>query len=304
MFDEVYTIAIESNDFEELKRKLKKIHIDAPSIKDGFFVTAAAQLAIKGKNNKVEWMRQLGANVDDIAYGYALAGNHERAEAYRTAHGANVDAIAYGYALVGNHERVETYRTEHGANVNFIVSGYARAGNHKRVEAYRTEHGANVDAIAYGYARAGNHERVEAYRTEHGAKVDSIAYGYARAGNQEKQKKYDINYLLNSYLKERTAVTDSSGKTKEYFHGSFFSVFQKSFTQKREAVNVLKSALEGNKVNLNEHLPTLRNGNLGKELRAFIKSGIGNALVGREVTTVSDFVQALQEKVSNQARLS
>ncbi|WP_040534265.1 hypothetical protein, partial [Legionella drancourtii] len=74
MFDEVYKIAIESNNFEELKRKLKKLHIDAIAIKDGFFVTAGAQLSREGKNNKVEWMRQLGANVNAIANSYALAG--------------------------------------------------------------------------------------------------------------------------------------------------------------------------------------------------------------------------------------
>lgn len=129
-----------------------------------------------------------------------------------------------------------------------------------------------------------------------GASVHAIAFGYALVGNHEKQ----INYLLESYFEERVAVTDSSGRTKEYFYGSFFSVFQKSFTQKREAVQALKSALQGKNVDLTDHLSTLRNGNLGKELRAFVKSGMGNTLVGKEVTTVSDFVQALQEKNSIQ----
>ncbi|MGC1181369.1 hypothetical protein, partial [Legionella sp.] len=147
-------------------------------------------------------------------------------------------------------------------------------------------------------------EQVEAYRTEHGASVSAIAFGYALAGNHEKQKKYDINCLLDSYLKERTAVVDSSDRTKEYFHGSFFAVFQKSFTQKRDAVTALKSALSGDNVDLSEHLSTLRNGTLGKELRAFVKSGMANALVGKEVNTVSDFVQALQDKNSNQQQFS
>jgi hypothetical protein len=253
MFDEVYRIAIESNNFEELKRKLKKLHVDALTIKDGIIVTTGAQLAREGRNDKVEWMRQLGASVHDIAYGYALAGNHEQVEAYRTQHGASVHAIVRGYALAGNHEQVEDYRTQHGASVH---------------------------DIAYGYALAGNHEK------------------------QKKYKKYDINYLLDSYLKERTAVVDSSGRTKEYFHGSFFAVFQKSFTQKRDAVTALKSALSGDNVDLSEHLSTLRNGNLGKELRAFVKSGMANALAGKEVNTVSDFVQALQDKNSNQQKFS
>jgi hypothetical protein len=304
MFDEVYRIAIESSNFEELKRELKDLHVDVLAIKDGILVTAGAQLAREGRNDKVEWMRQLGASVDDIAFAYARAGNHDRVEAYRREHGASVHSIAFGYALARTHDRVEAYRREHGASVNAIAFGYALAGNHDRVEAYRREHGAHVDPIASGYALAGNHERVEAYRTEHGASVNAIASGYALAGNHEKQKKYDINYLLDNYLNERTAVVDSSGRTKEYFHGSFFAVFQKRFTQKRDAVTALKSALNGDNVDLSKHLSTLINGNLGKELRAFVKSGMANALVEKEVNTVSDFVQALQDKNSNKQQLS
>ena len=175
------------------------------------------------------------------------------------------------------------------------------AENHERVEAYRNEHYADVDAIAQGYAIAENHKRVKAYRTEHRADVDAIADGYEFIGNivrEKKYRKYSINLLMDSYLKDRTEVTDSSGITKEYFYGSFFSCFQKSFTQKRSAVSALKAALDGDNVDLSEHLSTLRNGKLGEELRAFIKSGKGYALVGKEVTTVSDFVQALQDNCS------
>lgn len=110
------------------------------------------------------------------------------------------------------------------------------------------------------------------------------------------RKKYNMNCLLDNYLKERTAVTDSTGETKKYFYGSFFSMFQKSFEQKKEAVHALQSALRGEQVDLSDHLATLRNGKLGNELRTFIKLGLGNALVDKNVTTVSDFVRALQEK--------
>lgn len=110
---------------------------------------------------------------------------------------------------------------------------------------------------------------------------------------KKEQQKSEIESLLDYYLIERTVVKDSSGRTKEYFHGRFFSAFQKSFTQKRDAVNALKSALKGNNVDLNEHLSTLRNGDLGKKLRAYVKSGKGTALVGKEVTTVSDLVEYL-----------
>lgn len=123
-------------------------------------------------------------------------------------------------------------------------------------------------------------------------------------GNDELQKKYDINCLLNSYLKERTTMVDSSGSKKNYFYGGFFTGFQKSFTQKKDAVTALQSALNGNNVDLSEHLSTLTQGNLGKQLQAFVKSGMGNAFVGKEVNTVHDFVQALQDKNCNQAQLS
>ena len=129
--------------------------------------------------------------------------------------------------------------------------------------------------------------------------VDAVAEGYKDANNHETRKKYDINYLLDSYLNQRTAVVDSSGTTKEYFYGSFFSHFQKSYTQKKDAVSALKKALNGEQIDLSGHLSTLRNGTLGKELREFIKLGMGNGIVGTEVNTVSSFVQALQVKCSN-----
>lgn len=120
----------------------------------------------------------------------------------------------------------------------------------------------------------------------------------ANEDDQNKQRQDGMTELLDSYLKEREAVKDSTGTAPvEYFYGSFFAVFQKSYTQKKDAVNALKSALEGNEVDLSKHLSTLTNGNLGNELRAFIKAGKANELVRKEVTTVSDFVSALQEQI-------
>lgn len=114
--------------------------------------------------------------------------------------------------------------------------------------------------------------------------------------NPEILKKYNINFILDSYIEKRKEVKDFSGKTKEYFYGGFFSNFQKSFNEKNEAIKALKSALNGNSVDLSSHLSTLRNGNLGRELRTFIKRGMGTALVGKEVNTVTEFVMALSEK--------
>jgi hypothetical protein len=398
MFDKIYEIAQNSSNRQALALNLKDHYIDAVKVCDGMLVTAAAQLAITGEEEKVEWMRLLGAdinaiaqgyaragnhkkvefyraimhsekiNVDMLAIGYALAGNDKQVEEYRTKHHASVDAIAHGYAIAGNDKQVEVYRTKHHASVHVIAEGYARAGNDKQVEIYRTQHAASVDAIAKGYALAGNHkevdkycskhnaniqavaqcyavagyharvglklfkpsggkfelitdrsaininaiaqayalagrhEKVEEYRTQHGADVKEIIEGYKLAGNHEKRKKYDINYLLDSYLEKRKTVVTASGTTKDYFYGNFFSIFQKSYKQKEQAVSALKKALQGEEVDLGVYLSTLRNGTLGKELRAFIKLGLANVIVNKKVDTVSGFVQALQDKYSKEPK--
>lgn len=104
-----------------------------------------------------------------------------------------------------------------------------------------------------------------------------------------------INQLLDKYLTQRKEIKDSSGKTKEYFYGSFFACFQKSYTQKKEAVEALKDVLNGGKRDIAPYLSVLRNGTLGDSLRAFIKSGQANILIGKNVNTVTEFVEALQE---------
>ena len=179
-----------------------------------------------------------------------------------------------------------------------IALGYAIAGDNEKVEEYRTIHEANVSNIAQGYAMVENHVKVEEYRTTHNANVNLIAHGYKLVGNFIKQRDYDINFILNSYIKERADVCDSKGQTKEYYHNKFFTSFQKSFKKKTEAVNALQEALDGDNVDLSKHLSTLRNGKLGHELRKFIKSGKANGIVGKKVNTVSEFVNALQEKIS------
>ncbi|MBA3536373.1 MAG: ankyrin repeat domain-containing protein [Tatlockia sp.] len=104
--------------------------------------------------------------------------------------------------------------------------------------------------------------------------------------------------LLDNYLTNRTEKVDEKGKTKKYLYSYIPEFFQKSFEEKLEAVTVLQKALKGEKVDLASHLSTLRNGNLGKELRAFIKAGKANSLVNCEVDTISEFVAALDAKVN------
>jgi len=66
--------------------------------------------------------------------------------------------------------------------------------------------------------------------------------------------------------------------------------------QKTKAVTALQTALTGMKVDLAEHLPTLRNGKLGQKLRAFIKAGLADELVDQEVRTVTDFIRTLEDR--------
>jgi hypothetical protein len=102
---------------------------------------------------------------------------------------------------------------------------------------------------------------------------------------------------LDTYLNSRSKIVGSSKTTVEYLYGRLFSCFQKSFTQKSEAVNALKDALNGEVVDLKSHVSTLRNGHLGCELRAFIKAGKANEIVGKQVNTVREFIAALDNKI-------
>ncbi|CEK11829.1 hypothetical protein [Legionella hackeliae] len=114
--------------------------------------------------------------------------------------------------------------------------------------------------------------------------------------------KSKMDELLDLYLKKREGITNSKGETKEYFY-PFFVLGQKSFTQKSNAIKDLKKALNGEDVDLTQHLSIYRNGNLGDSLRGFIKASIADEIVGKEVTTISEFIAALQKKVSTSPKI-
>lgn len=278
MFDEIYNAAKNYSTFEEFEKwfidkyqlndaRKYQNYIDATK-SDNPYMTVAAQFAYDKDDIRVKWMQKLYADVGKIAMGYALVGNHEKVNECK-----NIctvyDYIALGYALGGHHEKVEELRQYHFKYVNDIARGYALGRYHEKVDEYYTNHGASVDAIAAAYKINSNDTMIE---------------------------KYNLIKQLDTYLKNRRQESDSSGKTIEYRYGSIFSFFQKSFTQKVNAVNALKQALNGEKVDLSEHLSTLRNGNLGQTLRELVKSGGVDHFLGKKVTTVSDFIQALQEK--------
>jgi hypothetical protein len=241
------------------------------------------------------FLKRYEVSIDKLAYVYAIVNNDAAVEEYRTA-GANVDEIAEGYAIAGNHEKVNHYRTTYNASVDAIARGYAFIGNHEKVQEYRNKHKANINEIAHGYVSAANDAKVNECM-KHNADLNLISQYYQGTRNLLKAKEYNINIILDNYLEFRGAHK-VKGETKPYYF-KFFTRFQKSFKEKTNAVNALKEALLGNEVNLTEHLSTLQDGKLGKELRKFVKTGKGSSLVGIEVNTVKGFIQALSLKNKN-----
>ena len=200
--------------------KPKNITIDI--LKKGTHdLTPAAQLAVEGNLEAVEFLRQRGASVHRIARAFALAGNIEQTEIYRTGYNANVTTIAEGFAAAGNIEQAEIYRTKHKADASWIAFGFALGGHIEQVELYRTQHRADVseitkrfalgghekhaetyrvrydvadEEIAVFYAIAGNVKMAEMYRTEHGVDVDQIASGFALGGDIEQVELYHTKH--------------------------------------------------------------------------------------------------------------
>ncbi|MBA2710410.1 MAG: ankyrin repeat domain-containing protein [Tatlockia sp.] len=115
--------------------------------------------------------------------------------------------------------------------------------------------------------------------------------------NRQIQSNELIN-IISSYLDNRSKKVDETGKIKIYLHTFIPQFFQKSFMEKENAVSALTKALNGDKVDLASHLSTLRNGDLGNQLRKFIKDGHANSIVGFKVKTVREFVAALETQVN------
>lgn len=115
---------------------------------------------------------------------------------------------------------------------------------------------------------------------------------------------YELNSLIDKYHHMRREQKDENGHTKEYLYLDVLSFFQKSYQQKAEAIAVLQMVLRGEffdaagePLDLIAHLSTLRNGRLGNELRAFIQKGHADCIVDQPVSTVTEFVYALQAKI-------
>lgn len=187
-FQEIYEMIRTAPSLEALKKTLVGIHIDAIENTVPFF-TPAAKLAFEGHITAVEWLRQLGADVNDIAMGFAYARNHQMVDRYKKEFEANPRSIVMGYALAGEHQLVEKLQEVHNIDMKVIARSYALAKNDTQVESYR-KRGASIYEIAIGYAAVNCHDKVDLYRLTHGADVHDIVMAYAAIGNDDKVAEY------------------------------------------------------------------------------------------------------------------
>jgi hypothetical protein len=209
-YDLIYKAASESTSKEDLEKKLNKLkrlgnfNIDDKKREKNTRLefTAASKLAYEKKFDQVEWLRELGADTDNIAHSYAMKGCHEQVETYFLCHGATSTTIAHGYAVSGDDERVEMYRKNHKANRELIAQGYAEGGHFKQVKTYYETYQVAPDYIARGYAMYGNHKGVDEYRG-YGASTGMIAEGYAAGG---------YHAYVDRYFKEDPEIADDIAK--------------------------------------------------------------------------------------------
>ena len=128
------------------------------------------------------------------------------------------------------------------------------------------------------------------------------------------QKISKLNTILKDYLEDRRNNRQKPQgipiKTEQYLNWKIPLVghfFQKSFKEKEAAVLALQSALDilegkgketNDTVNLHDHLSILRNGELGNQIRTFIRNKHAEGIVDEKVETVTQFITALQERIS------
>lgn len=110
-----------------------------------------------------------------------------------------------------------------------------------------------------------------------------------------------LNISLSAYLISRSeeGKKNVEDKPQPYLHTTFFKCFQYSFDQKEAAVYAFRDAIMNkNAKDLHMHLGALRNGKLGRTIRAFVKNGYADELLGTndKIHTVGDFITALEQQ--------
>lgn len=214
--------------------------------------------------------------------------------------------VAHAYAAMGKDEEASEFldfeeetepeyklpADDKGAYL-CLAEGYAKAGNHKKIQEMYQHKKLSMDDVIDCYNLVGNTNRADYLKTY---KMGPETFGphitkrIWRSG-VDPVSNAPIEKILDTYLLQRKLYTDSKDETKKYKDMRFFG---KSFEQKEKAVLALKAALKGEQVDLMEHLPTLRNGDLGRVIRAYVKAG----RAGEGVTTVREYIESLHNQVN------
>lgn len=194
MFKQIYDSALTSAP-NELPIKLKNCFIDVRSDKYPY-LTVAATLAFEKKHEAVECLRELGASTQQIAIGYALAGNSEKVAAYLERYCLSPSLLAMAYAA-GNHQNLAFFYFT--ASAAMIAGGRAMAGKNPISKESQQSDPVFLNYILYGYAFSGNQHKVEEYLKHVNEVYIPEAVTYALIGYAEANKVDCVENLLNRY---------------------------------------------------------------------------------------------------------
>jgi hypothetical protein len=115
---------------------------------------------------------------------------------------------------------------------------------------------------------------------------------------------YDLDWLVKNHSKWLIDAINNNhhqGKLESLIVFFASGNTRKKLEQELLAISDLTLVLQGNNLDLSEHLPILNNCNFTEKLQKWIEFGSADKLVGKEVRTITDFIETLYEKNTNQA---
>jgi hypothetical protein len=291
-------------------------HVDPSAIAYAFILGHGRE---EGEQLAQEYLTTKGSRIA-MAGALAFLGHEEELAKFYNQIKTEVDGnrliqcICSNATAGGKQSLCEFYSKQYQGDKNEIKLGIVRAnaffGRHELVES-AIQHGGKdlIEGAIKAYADAGFHEKVKALCKQYNVNPEVAAQGYMERGNKNSAKQFDLNRLLDGYLEERGNVRDKHQNPKEYkgLNFPFFQMFQKSFTEKKLAVAALKKAISGEQIpdnfDLTQHLSVLKDGNLGKALRQFVREGYADHFVkGKKVGTVTEFITNLDKKIKEEKK--
>jgi hypothetical protein len=293
-------------------------------------LSLASSLVQGGHHERVkEFYDRQDLQLEHITFAYAANGNKEKAEEYYALYPKSDNpegmkkrargTMIAGYASCGDDVEVEKGCAEDKTYIADATQGYLLGENFPKIVEYLNKAKQNFDLkdfspllneIVRSLILLQEHKQIETlYQTFPGNDtLLMIATAYDDNKDLKQARKYNIGLLLDSYLTDRTQEMTKSNEIKEYRYELLPHIFQKSYREKKDAVEALQKALRGEPINLLDHLPILRDGNLGRALRTFIQEGKADDITiknkplvesgGAPLRTVTDFVEALNKIVN------